>query len=67
MKQVTLTFNTDFLWTYGAGFQGSLVSKVTRLWAGWQGFNFWQRQGFFIITESRPVLSLIGPAQPPIQ
>jgi len=42
---------------------GSSVSIVTRLWAGWPGFDC--RQGFVLsVTASRPTP---GHTQPPIQ
>jgi hypothetical protein len=44
---------------------GSSVSIVTRLQAGWLGFDSWQGLGIFLfVTASRPAL---GPYQPAIQ
>jgi hypothetical protein len=58
------SFNKSFRWNYNRS-RGSSVSTVTKLRAGWPGFDSWQGQIIFLFaTASRPAL---GPIQPLVQ
>jgi hypothetical protein len=72
--QLLSTLFVTFVWWYVTDISpviyllrlwGSSVIIVTRLWAGWPGFNSWQGQGYFLFaTGSRLALGL---TQLPIQ
>jgi hypothetical protein len=47
------------------GSLGSAVSIMTELWAGWLGFDFWQGQGFFLLTTA--FRQALEPTHPPIK